>query len=268
MCNAENPASLLWSSADEFDDLGSIGWRSGGCLEIPLEIGLFEGCEGDAFDGEIRGVAELSPLRRGQETPVAGVAEFFNCVDPIGGDGFVVRHGAIDEQKVSAGFQDPGDFANESCGRSEVVRGDAAGDQVECGIGVGKLLGGMERCGDLNAALCGELLRAFKHGRREIACGHVPAEFCEGHGGVATSGCDIERAAPRDSGERFDDIRRVGQNMRGAVVVALAVELFFGGKLGGVELHRAILCNEGDEVKSSEGSTGRAKWGSVSASHA
>ena len=69
-----------------------------------------------------------------------GSRSFFDRVRPFLGFGLLVFHRAVNQQEVTAGFENAGGFTDKLFGRTEMMRGDAAGDQIKSRVGVGELL--------------------------------------------------------------------------------------------------------------------------------
>lgn len=128
-----------------------------------------------------------------------------------------------------------------------MVRGDTAGDEVECGVWVRECFGGMLAGPDVQAALGGAFLDAIEHGGGDVGSGDVEAGGCKAERGVACAGGDVEGFGARRDGEALEgggDVACVFEDVTLAVAVAAALELFLGGLLDGVEAHGKLLMAE------------------------
>ncbi len=125
---------------------------------------------------------------------MAGVAQLFDLVRPGFGLGLAVFDGTVDEQKIAAWFEHTGGFADELPGRTEVVSGDAAGDEVELGICVREFFGGVLPGDEAEAAFLGGAGGAIEHGLGEIGGRHFVAASGEENRRVTGAGGDVKNA--------------------------------------------------------------------------
>ncbi len=134
---------------------------------------------------------------------MAGVAPLLEPGDPVRGLRVFRRHLVL-EQEEAHRPQHPQHFRAEAGRIREVMRRDAAGDQVEALVGEREVLGVGQRelyVGDAPAQ--DELPGRHEHGFGEVGGDHPGDMGSDGQGGVAAPGGDVERhAAWMVSGER------------------------------------------------------------------
>src|SRR5512138_155493 len=118
---------------------------------------------------------------------MAGIAKFLDLVHPFLGFGIVVFDGAIDEQEPAAGLEHTRRFEDEIFRRTEVMRRNAAGYEIERSVGVGKLFGGVLAGRDLEAAFGGGFRGAVEHGLGEVRERHVMTKAGEVKSGVTAT---------------------------------------------------------------------------------
>jgi hypothetical protein len=225
---------------DQFEDAGAVFRRRGGGVKVPFEVGLLERKQIGAGDAQAVVFAEAGPRAGSQEAMMAGIAEFFHLVQPFLRFGLVVFHAPIDEQEPPAGPQHTRRLADKGFRRAEMVRRDAAGHEVEIGVGIGQFLRGMLPRIDREPTLRGGFPHSLEHGTGEIREDDVVSEAGEMQSGVARASRHVEHAGAfrkRDVFQRRLDIGHIRKNVGAAIVAALAGELFLGGELDGIEFH-------------------------------
>ena len=92
-----------------------------------------------------------------------------------------------------------------------MVRGDAAGDQLESLVVEGQVVGRGLAVADVVDALTANVrLGLLQHGGRQVAGDHAGDEGREGQGGVAAAGGDIEGAPVRLGLRHGQQVRKIG----------------------------------------------------------
>ena len=168
-------------------------------------------------------------------------AEFLDFVRPRFGLRLAVFDGAVDQKEPAAAPEDAGGFTDEIRRRTEMMRGDAAGDEIKRRIGIRKLFGGVLTGLDSEAALRRGPGGAFEHGEGDVRQRDIVTEGGKEQAGVACAGGDIKGFCPRrglDGFHRELDVLHVFEDMSAPVAMALAGELFLRGLLNFIEFHR------------------------------
>lgn len=138
--------------------------------------------------------AEFAPGTGRQEAVVAGVAQFFNLMRPGLGFGLGVFDGSVNQQKIAAGTQHAGGFADKTFRRTEMMGGDAAGYEIELSVGVGKLFGGVLPGLDSEASFRRRPGSAIEHGLGDVREGDIKAKAGQEQAGMARASGEVERA--------------------------------------------------------------------------
>ncbi len=240
LAQAEKFARGFGRVGNQFQDLGTIFGRSGRSFKIPVEVGLFEGRDGDMANGEVGCPAKIAPRVRRQQAMMAGVAQFFQRVRPGFGFRMAVRDGAVNQEKEPAGLQYAGGFPDKTLRRTEMMRRDAAGHQVESRVRVGELFGGVQAGLHGEAALGGGAGGAIEHGLGKVREGDVESEAGQIKPGVAGAGGEIERPGSRRQlhcVKRLANVLDVFKNVATAIAVALPGELFLRRALNVIQFH-------------------------------
>lgn len=198
-----------------------------------LEIAVLEG-EVGAFD-------EVRPSDAVEQTAVRRITQLFHPVQPVGGLGVGIGHAAIDDHQVAARFQHAVALPDEGGHVAEMMRRDAAGNEVERFAREGNFLG-RENRGLGGEAFRGEQLTGvFKHRRGQVADDRRESGVGQRQRGVAAAGGDVEGAAgfrvSRDECQQLGDIAGVGEEVFLPIVIRLPVELPGGVLLLEIERH-------------------------------
>ena len=234
---------------DEGVHLFAIFRRGVRGFEVPFEVGLLAVGDLHCIDGEAALLAEGAPFAGRKQAVVAGVAQFLDLMEPGFCLGTIVRDGAIDEEEPAAGLEDARGLADKIGGGGEVMGCNAAGNEIESGVGIGEFFRWMLPGLDGQTLLGCAFADALEHGRGEIGGGDLEAGAGEVECGVAGAGGDIEgegAGGERKSIQRGGDVAGVRKDVALAlgVAVALLLELVLGGLLDGVHGERVKISRE------------------------
>ena len=215
------------------DPLPVFGGGRGG-IEVPLQVGLFAVEDFEFLDHEAGLLAKRAPLARRDEAIVAGVAEFFDLMEPCFGFGGIIGDRGVDHEEPAASLEDACAFADEIGGRGEMVGGDTTGDELEGGVGIREGLGGVLVRAEFEAPLGGSFSNALEHGGGQIGGGDTKTRGSKIKRRMAGAGGDVDGFGTR----REMDVCKGGGNVAGVledvptgVAMALFLELLLGGAL-------------------------------------
>ena len=145
---------------------------------------------------------------------MAGIAEALEGVDVIADA--AGRHHIVDHREQAARLEHAVHLVEEIRDRVEVMRRDAAGDQVEAGVLERQRLGlGVSRAHIGEAALLRFAFHHVEHFLGDVGRPHALDMRREGVGDVAAAGGDVERAPGLlRGGERDQPLQALAERMR------------------------------------------------------
>ena len=205
-------------------------------LEFDILVHVLRGDDVEASLAE-----DLAPRGETEAVAMARVAQFLEGViglGPVlrvlgrqGGEDLLVGRDVVDDRKQAVRHQHAIRLGGEGRDIAEMMRGEAAGDEVEAHVGEGQVLGlGLDRLDIAEAARGGELLRLGEHGLGDVARGDLGDVWGECERGMAGAGGDIEHAPPLFRRHQLDEAARgfrPWRDRRGGVVGGCRPELFF-----------------------------------------
>ena len=149
--------------------------------------------------------AKCSPGAGRQEASVTRIAQLFNLVDPLLCIWLAIRHAAVDEKKMGAGFQDTRHLTNESVPVAEMMRRDSTADEVKGSVGIGQFFGLVQTGCDGKSALRRQFARVVEHRLRNVRGSHGKPAAGQVNRRVTSARGDVQRSGAWrrfDSGER------------------------------------------------------------------
>jgi hypothetical protein len=199
-----------------------------------------------ALDLQAGVLQERTPDAEAIAADVGRVAEFFDVLE-LGIEGFVFGAVVVDDDDCAAGLGDARHFAHGGGVVSEMVRGEADGDDVECSAGEGELLGRTLLGGDVSETALRGVLRGFgEHGFGEVIGDDALDVGRESESGVAGTGSDVEDGVGGSGGGEGDESVEGGWvAMAGADGVGrggcaeLGLDGFVDGCVGGLRGHES-----------------------------
>jgi len=158
-----------------------------------------------AEKGEAGVAEELAPDAEAIAADVRGVAQLLDVLE-LGVKGFVFGAVVVDDGDAPAGAGDARHFANRDGVVSEVMGGEADGDDVKGGVGEREFFRGAATGDDVGESTAFGVFGGFsEHGLGEVVGDDLADVRCEGKSGVASAGGDVEngvRWAGRDEGDQ------------------------------------------------------------------
>jgi len=194
--DAEEVAEIGRGGDEEAAQLGDAVGRSFGAADPVVEVHAtlaFAVVVGDfALDLQAGVVQEGAPGAEAIAADMGWVAQLFNVLEPVV-EGFVFGAVVVDDDDASAGFRDARHFAYGGGVVGEVVRGEAHGDDVECGVGEGEFFCRALPGAEVGESAQGGVLRGFgEHGFGEVVGDDALDVGREGKRGVSGAGGDVE----------------------------------------------------------------------------
>ena len=140
-----------------------------------------------------RGLERVAPFLHRPSAQMARIAEAFESVDEIADGAF--RHHVVDDRANAVRLQHAVHFAEEFRDRVEVMRRNAAGDEIERAVLERQRLGlGVGDADIAEAALGGFRFHLVEHFLGDVGRPHALDMRRKGVGDMAAAGGDVERA--------------------------------------------------------------------------